>query len=143
MQNVMHLVKTRPRSHPVLKGSNIMVLIVDGDSAFRKFLFTLFETCGAFGTCVNARNGAEALAKAKQLLPRLAILDFSMPEMNRFQLARRLWVVVPELRIFLMTAEEDLEVEKEALSSGITAVFSKLDDMGTLVANARAVCDID
>lgn len=120
-----------------------MVLIVDSDSAFRKFLYTLFETCGAFGTCVKARNGAEAEASAKQILPRLAILEFSMPEMNQFQLARKLWTIVPELRIFLMTADEDLEVEKDALSFGITSVFSKLDDMATLVANARAVCGID
>jgi hypothetical protein len=43
----------------------------------------------------------------------------------------------------MMTSENDMDIEKEALSCGITAVFSKLDDMATLVANARAVCGID
>ena len=35
------------------------------------------------------------------------------------------------------------ELEKEALGCGITAVFSKLDDLTTLVSNARAVCGIE
>jgi DNA-binding NarL/FixJ family response regulator len=120
-----------------------MVLIVDGDSGFRKFLNTLFKTGGGFDTCVEAQNGVEAIAKTKKLLPRLAILDFSMPEMNGLELARKLKAIAPELPIFMMTAENDMNMEKEALSCGITAVFSKLDDLGTLVANARAVCGID
>jgi DNA-binding NarL/FixJ family response regulator len=120
-----------------------MVLIVDGDSGFRKFLYTLFQNGGGFDTCVEARNGVEALAKTKKLLPSLAILDSAMPEMNGLQLVRKLKAIMPEMPIFMLTSENDVDIEKEALSCGITAVFSKLDDMATLVANARAVCGIE
>ncbi len=34
-------------------------------------------------------------------------------------------------------------LDKTALSCGITAVFSKLDDLESVVANARAVCGIE
>ena len=120
-----------------------MVLIVDGDSSFRKLLNTLFKNGGGFDACVEARNGVQAIAKTKKLLPSLAILDSSMPEMNGLQLVHKLKAIKPELPIFMMTSENDVDSEKEALSCGITAVFSKLDDMATLVANARAVCGID
>ena len=119
-----------------------MVLIVDGDSGFRNQLYTLFESCYGFDTCVEARNGAEAITKTAQVLPSLAILDFSMPDMNGLELARKLKAIAPELPIFMMTADNDLEIEKQALSCGITAVFSK-HDVTTIVANARAVCGID
>jgi CheY-like chemotaxis protein len=119
------------------------VLIVEADKALRKVLHRLFGRGSGFNACVEARNGAEAIAKAKQLSPNLAILDLSMPEMKGLQLARRLKAIAPELPIFLLTADYHADIEKEALSSGITAVFSKVDDLATLVANARAVCGIE
>ena len=120
-----------------------MILIVDRDSSFRRFLYTLFKNGGGFDSCVEARDGVEAIAKTKKLLPSLAILDSALPEMSGLQLVRKLKAIAPELPIFMMTSENDVDIEKEALSCGITAVFSKLDDMTTLVANARAVCGIE
>ena len=61
--------------------------------------------------------------------------------MNGLQLARELKAREPALPIFMLTADYDVDIEKEALALGITAVFSKLDDLTTLVANARAVCE--
>jgi DNA-binding NarL/FixJ family response regulator len=118
------------------------ILIVDGDNAFRKFLHTIFDQGSGFDACVEAGNGADAIAKTKQLLPNLAILDFSLPDMTGLHLARELKALAPKLPIFMLTAGSDVDIEREALSCGITAVFSKLDDLTTLVANARAVCGI-
>jgi CheY-like chemotaxis protein len=118
------------------------VLIVDDDNAFRKVLHTIFDHGSGFDTCVEAGNGVEAIATTEQLLPNLAVLDFSLPDMTGLQLARELKAIAPELPIFILTADNGAEIETEALSCGITAVFSKLDDLKTLVANARAVCGI-
>jgi DNA-binding NarL/FixJ family response regulator len=118
------------------------VLIVDDDNALRKVFHTIFDQDSGFDACMEAGNGADAIAKTKQLLPNLAVLDFSLPDMTGLQLARELKAIAPELPIFMLTAESDADIEKEALSCGITAVFSKLDDLTTLVANARAMCGI-
>ena len=124
-------------------GSRSVVLIVDGDGGFRKLLCTLFDSRGVFDACVEAQDGVEAIAKTKHLSPNLVVLDFSMPEMNGLELARELKAIEPHLAIFMLTANYDLDIEKEALSCGVTAVFSKLDDLATLIANARAVCGIE
>jgi two-component system response regulator EvgA len=124
-----------------MEGNISTVLIVDDDSAFRKFLRTLFEH-GGFEFCAEATSGMEAIEKAKHLSPNLVILDFSMPGMDGLQLARNLWTIMPELTIFMLTADRSLHIEKEALSCGISAVFSKLDDLETLLTNARVVCGI-
>jgi two-component system response regulator YesN len=120
-----------------------VVLIVDDDSAFRTVIRTLFESSSGFEACFAAENGAEAIAKAKQVPPNLAVLDFSLPEMNGLQLAQELRAIAPKMPIFLLTADSDADTEKQALASGVTAVFSKRDDLTTLVDNARAVCGLE
>ena len=119
------------------------VLIVDNDDSFRKVLRTLLEQGGGFDLCVEARSGTEAIEKSGHLLPNLVILDFSLPGMNGLQLAQKLWEIMPRLPIFMLTADHNVRVEKEALSCGIDAVFSKAEDLETLLPNARAVCGIE
>jgi hypothetical protein len=63
--------------------------------------------------------------------------------MDVLELAQKLNALIPELPIFVMTTDYNVSLEKKALASGIiNAVFSKLDDLTTLVANAQAVCGI-
>ncbi len=120
-----------------------MVLFVDDDNAFWKELRKLFDQGSGFDACEEARNGAEALAKTRGQSPDLAILDLSLPDMSGLQLAEELKAITPELPLFLLTTDYSVKLEKKALSCGITAVFSKLDDLATLIANARAVCGIE
>ena len=119
------------------------VLIVGNDESFRAILRTLLEQGGGFDFCVEAGGATDAIDKARRLSPHLAIVDFSHPEMNGFQLAQELREIMPQLPIFVLTADQNLYVEREALSFGIDAVFSKLGDLETLPANARAVCGIE
>ena len=121
----------------------LAVLIVDDDHAFRTALRTLFEEGSGFDNCMEAANASEALDKTKQLSPNLAVVDFSMPEADGLQLARELKAREPALPIFMLTADYDVNIEKEALALGITAVFSKRDDLTTLIANARVVCGLE
>jgi CheY-like chemotaxis protein len=121
-----------------------VVLIVDDDSAHRAEIRTLFESGSGFEACLAAENGVEPIAKAKQIPPNLAAVpDFSMPEMNGLQLAQELRAIAPKLPIFLLTANGDAAAKKQALASGAAAVFSKREDLTTLVDNARAVCGLE
>lgn len=53
------------------------ILIVDDEMDMRIFMSTLFETSGFQPVAV--RNGKEGVAKAKELIPNLIILDVMMP----------------------------------------------------------------
>ena len=121
----------------------LVVLIVDDDHAFRTVLRTLFEKASGFDNCMEAANAFEALDKTKHLSPSLAVVDFSILKMNGSQLVRQLKAREPTLPIFILTADNDVDIEKEALAFGISAVFSKLDDLTSLIANARVVCGLE
>jgi two-component system invasion response regulator UvrY len=118
------------------------VLVVDDDHSFRKVLCDLFDRGSGFDDCVEAGNGAEAIAETKRRSPNLVIVDSAMAAMNGLQLALRLKAIMLDLPIFLFTANYNSRLEKEALSCGVTAVFAKGDDLTTVVANARAVCGL-
>ena len=119
------------------------VLVIGDDNTFRRHLGALFDHGSGFDACVEAENGVDALDKKMQLLPKLVVLDSSLPDINGLQLAQKLRATTPGLPILMLTTDYSVSSEKKALSCGITAVFSKLDDLATLVANARAVCGIE
>ena len=118
------------------------VLIVDDDRACRKQVRALFDRGSGFDACVEAQNGVEALDKAKSLSPNLVILDFLLPDMSGLELAEKLKANILGLPILMLTTDYNVNIEKKALSCGVSAVFCKLSDLPTLVANARAVCGI-
>ena len=59
---------------------NMKILVVDDESDMRIFVSTVVETLG-FEPIV-AEDGAEALEKARSLLPALVILDVMMPKIE-------------------------------------------------------------
>src|SRR5258708_8435689 len=95
------------------------VLIVDDDHAFRTTLRTLFEEGSGFDNCVEAANAFEALNKTKQLTPDFAVVTFSIPDMNGFQLAHQLKPPEPPLPLFTLPPDYDLTTPKEPLASAI------------------------
>jgi DNA-binding response OmpR family regulator len=106
--------------------------------------FARFSSLAAASTLSwRPKKASKPKKKTKRLLPSLVILNFSLPDMSGFELALELKAITPELPVFMLTTDYSVTVEKKALSYGITAVFSKLDDLATLVANARAVCGIE
>jgi DNA-binding NarL/FixJ family response regulator len=119
-----------------------MVLIISDDTAFRKQLRALFDHGSGFDDCVEAQNGVEALDKAKSLSPNLVVLDFLLPDTSGLELAEKLRANILGAPILMLTTDYSMNIEKIALSCGVSAVFSKLGDLPALVANARAICGI-
>ncbi len=64
------------------------ILVVEDSQAQRQMIANLL-TNNHFQVA-TANNGLEAIAKAKSLQPDMVILDIIMPEMNGFELCRKL-----------------------------------------------------
>ena len=112
------------------------VLIVDNCRAVRKTLRTLLEkVCSV--VCIEAINGLDAVAKTEPSCPDLIILDLGMPGMNGFDTATILQKTKPQVPLFLFTSHDTRDVESQAASVGIRAVFSKYTGINALLAQAR------
>jgi DNA-binding NarL/FixJ family response regulator len=113
------------------------VLIIGGDRATREALRKLFHETGRLEVCGETESNALALEKAKSLSPRLIVVDAADALPKSF--VQQLREAAPSTDIFMLAAKYGLAVEKAALACGVTAVFSRTDDLETLIANALAV----
>jgi len=113
------------------------ILLVDDHEVIRRQLRSLFNSFPEFTVCGEAVHGVDAIEKAQQLSPDLIILDLAMPEMNGLEAASALRYMMPAVPLFLLTAHYSRELELAAFGSGICAVFSKHEDLDSLVARAR------
>ena len=64
------------------------ILVVDDHDGFRAFARTMLELAGF--TVAEAATGAEATEAARIFRPRLVLLDVQLPDVDGFEVARRL-----------------------------------------------------
>lgn len=98
------------------------VLIVDDDAELRKAISLLLV-----GLCspVEASDGHEALRRLSSERPRLVLLDVAMPGMGGIALLEAAMALDPGIAVWMLTAESDLAVAKEALGLGARAYITK------------------
>ena len=100
------------------------ILVADDNELVRKLLRLMLERDAGWEVAV-AKDGSEAIAKAQEFQPDVAILDFAMPDMNGLQVARQIAKQLPSAAIILFTIHDSLEMNFEARSAGVSRVLPK------------------
>jgi two-component system, chemotaxis family, chemotaxis protein CheY len=108
------------------------ILIADDNASIRFLIRTLIESAG-FDVCAEAVDGADAVEKAKQFLPDLILMDFSMPRLNGAEAASILKRNIPRIPIILFTMHEDSIGKALTKQIGVDRVIGKPDGMSKLV----------
>ena len=112
-----------------------VVLIVDDDEDIRGVLKFLLGRAGY--QVVAAKDGGEGLSLLRTCDPRLAILDYRLPDMTGLDLLRRLRIAEPHLPVILLTGFADLAVAVAAIKEGALDYLSKPFDNQQLLATVR------
>jgi len=94
------------------------ILIVDDQSGILHLISHVFQKAGY--EVETAQSGSEGLQKAQQIEPDLVILDVSMPDMNGFEVCRRLRTHPKTVRlpIIMLTAKNELTDKVEGFQAG-------------------------
>lgn len=112
------------------------ILIVDDDPRLRELLRIALERAG-FAT-LTAADGATALVHARREAPDLIVLDIGLPEMDGFEVCRRLRAG-SEVPILFLTARDD-EIDRIlGLEMGADDYVTKPFSPRELVARVRAI----
>jgi len=110
------------------------LLIADDQPAILHILRRELEHDSFLQVCGEAVDGADAVAKAKELQPDLIVLDLTMPGMSGLEAAGEIIKQSPGIPILLFTLFNTPDVRLQAAKAGIRAVISKADGIKPLRA---------
>ncbi len=117
----------------------IRILIADDHRLVREGLRALLEGHGEFQVVAEASNGREAVERALQTKPDVALIDITMPEMDGLEATRRLVERDPAFRVLVLTVHETEDYFFRALEAGALGFVVKDADSRDLAAAIRAV----
>jgi DNA-binding NarL/FixJ family response regulator len=114
------------------------ILLADDVPAVRRGVRGLLEREG-FEVVGEAENGKEAVRLAQALLPDVAILDLSMPELNGIEAAQEIQQGCPRTHPILLTVHTEEYQIVAALRAGIRGYVVKAEAPEELI---RAIGEV-
>ncbi|GAA4353174.1 response regulator transcription factor [Kangiella taiwanensis] len=103
----------------------IRVLLADDHTILRQGLVSILakdDDCVVVG---EASNGIEAVEKAFELEPQIAVIDISMPELNGMEVVKRIHQKLPDCRILVLTMHEEEEYVIHMVRAGASGYLLK------------------
>ena len=101
------------------------ILIVDDDASFRRRIKRHLASQSDIQVIGEAADGREAILKARELKPDLALMDVRMSGMNGISTTRQLKDEMPELKIIILTLFDMHEYRVAASASGASGFVVK------------------
>jgi DNA-binding NarL/FixJ family response regulator len=105
--------------------TKIRILLADDHDIVRKGLRLVLGQEPDFDVVGEARNGAEALARARELMPDVVILDLKMPHMDGQAAASSLRRELAQARVLILSGADLDENLLDVLETGIDGYVSK------------------
>ena len=113
------------------------VLVVDDEPNIRELVQVALKFHGC--SVATAASGAEALRQAEALRPDLIVLDVVMPDVDGFEVCRRLRAAGNEVPVIFLTARDTSSDTVTGLALGGDDYVTKPFSVEALVARVRAV----
>jgi DNA-binding NarL/FixJ family response regulator len=115
------------------------VLIADDHDVVRRGVRMLLETRPNLHVVAEASNGRMALEEARSTQPDIAVIDYSLPELNGLDLTAALKRENPRLEVLVYTMHEREDLVLEVLRAGARGYVLKSDTEKHLLAAIDAL----
>jgi len=115
------------------------VLIADDHDVVRRGVRTLLETRPNMNVVAEAANGREALEEARVARPDIAVIDYSLPEMNGLDLTLALKREFPNVEVLVYTMHNREDLVLEVLRAGARGYVLKSDTERHLLSAVDAL----
>ena len=104
-----------------------MTRILNDHEVVRSGLRKILETRPDWEVVAEAADGKEAIVKATETKPDVAVVDYSLPLINGVEVTRQLLKRLPSTEILIFTMHDNETLIDELLSAGARGFLSKSD----------------
>ncbi|MFQ6114207.1 MAG: response regulator [bacterium] len=117
----------------------IKVLLADDKEIYREGLAKLLEGHEHIEVVSQCSNGEEAVKKAKETEPDVALIDASISDCNSMKAARNINESSPKVKVALITDSKSEQELFSAIESGVTGYLLKDMKVGDLVKSIELI----
>jgi two-component system response regulator NreC len=117
----------------------LRILVVDDNQMVRHGVIGLLSSESNWEVCGEAKDGSEALLKARTLRPDLILLDVSMPGMNGLEVARLIRQEVPRVKILVMSQNDPVRLLPGVIGAGGHGCVDKSRLAADLLKNIKSL----
>ena len=118
----------------------VQILLADDHEVVRKGLRALLEAQPGWKVIAEATDGREAVEKAKDMRPDVAIVDIGMPCLNGLEATRQIVKKAPRTRVLVLTMHDTNPLIQQVVKAGARGYVLKSDVASDLVAAVDALC---
>jgi DNA-binding NarL/FixJ family response regulator len=119
--------------------ASVRILLADDHDLIRRGVKTLLESHPGWEVCAEASTGWEAVQKASQLRPQVAVLDMTMPELNGLEAARRIRKASSRTEILIFSMHYSDQLIRDVVDAGVRGYVVKSDAARDLVGAVEAL----
>ena len=117
----------------------VRILLADDHALMRRGLRSLLETRPEFDVCGEADTGWDAIQKAEELKPNVAIVDITMPGLNGLEAARRIRKASSRTEVLIFSMHYSDQLIRDVLDAGVRGYVIKSDPARDLINAVEAL----
>jgi DNA-binding NarL/FixJ family response regulator len=122
-----------------MSGPTKRILIADDHDVIRRGVRALLETRPNLQVVAEAANGRLALSLARETMPDIAIVDYSLPELNGYELTVSLKRELPRIEILIYTMYDRETMILDVLRAGARGFILKSETEEHLLVAINAL----
>ena len=115
------------------------ILIVDDHDVVRSGLRHMIEVQPNWQVIAEAGDGKEAIEKALETQPDVAVIDYSLPLINGVEATRQIRAALPLTEVLIFTMHDNESVIRELLKAGARGYLLKTEARHHLIAAIDAL----
>jgi len=119
----------------------LRILIADDHGLLRRGARAVLSSRRGWRVVGEATNGREAVQKAVELKPDVAVVDIGMPELDGVEAVCQIRKAVPDTKILVLTMHESDQMVQRALDAGAHGYILKSDLTDSLPKAVKAIAE--